>query len=83
MLLSVSSAHGLLENVQKILSTGRITGTISLNITAEELTVQVPRSVAYKCVVFLETRTPQSSPQKGWAHRERCMLRLSAVTCRA
>lgn len=36
-----SSAHGLLENVQKLLSSGAVTATISLSITSEEFTVQV------------------------------------------
>ena len=36
-----SAAHGLLENVQKLLSSGAVTATISLSITSEEFTVQV------------------------------------------
>ena len=39
--LHCSAAHGLLENVQKLLSTGKVRSTISLNITAEEFTPQV------------------------------------------
>ena len=36
-----SSAHGLLENVQKLLSTGSMSATISLSISEAEFTIQV------------------------------------------
>ena len=39
--LFLSAAHGLLENVQKLLSTGTVTATISLSISAAEFTLQV------------------------------------------
>jgi len=39
--LFLSAAHGLLENVQRLLSTGTVTATISLSISAAEFTLQV------------------------------------------
>ena len=36
-----SSAHGLLENVQKLLTTGSVSATISLSISSAEFTLQV------------------------------------------
>ena len=67
-----SSAHGLLENVQKLLSSGSVSAAISLSITAEEFTVQVRARVAALAHARSVRRraaphTAQSTARPCWA----------------